>query len=60
MLKKIYLRMPLRPLIRFIYAYIFRLGLLDGMAGLYFCGLLAFYEFLIDAKAYEMKVSGQE
>ncbi len=60
MLKKIYLRMPLRPLIRFIYAYIFRLGFLDGMAGLYFCGLLAFYEFLIDAKAYEMKVSGQE
>ena len=52
--------MPLRPLIRFIYAYIFRLGFLDGMAGLYFCGLLAFYEFLIDAKAYEMKVSGQE
>jgi hypothetical protein len=30
------------------------------MAGLYFCGLLAFYEFLIDAKAYEMKVSGQD
>lgn len=44
-------------MIRFVYAYVFRLGFLDGVAGLYFCGLLAFYEFLIDAKAYEIKVN---
>lgn len=55
-LRKIYLRLPFRPFVRFVYAYFFRLGFLDGRAGLYFCGLLAFYEFLIDAKAYELKV----
>ena len=56
-LRKIYLRLPLRPMIRFVYAYVFRLGFLDGRAGLYFCGLLSFYEFLIDAKAYEQQVT---
>lgn len=59
-LRKIYLRLPFRPLIRFVYAYFVRLGFLDGRAGLYFCGLLAFYEFLIDAKAYEIEVNRSE
>jgi hypothetical protein len=45
--------MPLRPLIRFMYAYIVRGGFRDGRPGLIFCGLLAFYDFLIDAKRYE-------
>jgi len=57
MLRKIYMRLPLRPAVRFVYAYFVRLGFLDGRAGLYFCGLLSFYEFLIDAKAYEIKVT---
>jgi len=56
-LRKIYLRLPCRPLVRFLYAYVFRLGFLDGLAGFYFCGLLAFYEFLINAKAYEIRVN---
>ena len=54
-LRKVYLRLPFRPLIRFVYAYFVRLGFLDGLPGLYFCGLLAFYEFLINAKAFELK-----
>ncbi|MFM7130025.1 MAG: glycosyltransferase family 2 protein [bacterium] len=58
LLRKIYLRLPLRPLIRFVYAYFVRLGFLDGLPGLYFCGLLAFYEFLINAKAFELKTTG--
>lgn len=56
-LRKIYLRLPFRPLIRFVYAYFIRLGFLDGRAGVYFCGLLAFYEFLINAKAFEFQVN---
>jgi hypothetical protein len=56
MMRKVYLRLPFRPFIRFVYAYFFRLGFLDGLPGLYFCGLLAFYEFLINAKAYEQKL----
>lgn len=56
-LRKVYLRLPCRPLIRFFYAYFLRLGFRDGLPGLYFCGLLAFYEFLINAKAFELKTN---
>ncbi|MEW4570359.1 glycosyltransferase family 2 protein [Tautonia sp. JC769] len=55
-LKKVYLRLPMRPLIRFVYAYFFRLGFLDGRPGLVFCGLLSVYDFLCWAKVYERKV----
>ena len=56
-LKKIAWRLPLRPLARFLYAYVVRLGFLDGKPGLYFCGLLAFYDFLAMANRYEMKIA---
>lgn len=56
-LKKIALRLPLRPLARFIYAYFVRLGFLDGKPGFYFCGLLAFYDFLAVANHYELGVA---
>ncbi len=52
-LKKLYLRLPCRPVIRFLYAYVLRLGFLDGRPGLFFCLLLAFYDFLCDANRYE-------
>lgn len=58
-LKKFYLRLPLRPLIRFCYAYVFRMGFLDGRAGLIFCTLLGFYDFLCEAKVYERRVGGR-
>ena len=46
-------------MIRFVYAYVFRLGFLDGMPGLVFCTLLAFYDFLCWAKVYERRVAAQ-
>jgi hypothetical protein len=55
-LKKLYLRLPMRPLVRFLYAYIIRLGFLDGMPGLVFCTLLSFYDFLAWANVYEARV----
>ncbi len=55
-LKKIVLRLPLRPLIRFVYAYFLRLGFLDGKPGFTFCGLLAFYDFLAQANLYERRI----
>ena len=55
-LKKIAWRLPMRPLVRFIYAYILRLGFLDGKPGLVFCGLLAFYDFLASANRYEQQI----
>jgi glycosyltransferase involved in cell wall biosynthesis len=56
-LKKVYLRLPMRPVVRFLYAYVFRRGFLDGTAGLAFCTLLAFYDFLCWAKVYERKLA---
>ncbi len=60
MLKKIYLRLPFRPLVRFIYAYFVRLGFLDGRPGLYFCALLAFYDFLAEANLYEKRLKERD
>jgi hypothetical protein len=54
-LKKLSYRLPLRPLIVFVYLYIFRLGVLDGKAGFYFSRMRALYEFLIDAKVLETR-----
>ena len=55
-LKKIYLRLPMRFMMRFVYAYVLRLGFLDGMPGLVFCTLLSFYDFLAWANVYENRV----
>ena len=57
LLKKIAWRLPLRPLFRFVYAYVLRLGFLDGKPGLIFCGLLAFYDFLASANRYEQQLA---
>ena len=42
-------RLPGRPALRFLYAYIFRLGFFDGAPGLRFCLAMAAYERMIDA-----------
>ncbi len=53
-LKNISRRMPFRPTLRFLYAYVFRGGFLDGKAGYVFCRLLAIYEYLSVAKHTEL------
>ncbi len=55
-LKKLSLRLPMRPAFRFFYAYVIRLGFLDGRPGLVFCALLAFYDFLAAANLYEKRL----
>ncbi|MBA4039903.1 MAG: hypothetical protein C0468_06220 [Planctomyces sp.] len=40
-------RVPMQPLIRFIYMYFFRLGFLDGAAGWHLACLMASYEYMI-------------
>jgi glycosyltransferase involved in cell wall biosynthesis len=54
-LKEISRRLPFRPTLRFLYSYFWKLGILDGMAGLTFCRLLAIYEYLSVAKYKELK-----
>lgn len=52
-LKRVTLRMPFRPTMRFIYSYVIRQGFRDGRRGWVLCRLLAWYEFLIAAKTFE-------
>ncbi|RCJ33622.1 glycosyltransferase [Nostoc punctiforme NIES-2108] len=54
-LKDLSLRLPARPLLRFIYMYFILGGCLDGRAGVAWCTLQAFYEYLILLKVWEMK-----
>lgn len=55
---KVYQRLPpfIRALCYWIYAYILRLGFLDGIPGLIYYTLQRFwFRFLVDAKLYELK-----
>ncbi|HWN93618.1 MAG TPA: hypothetical protein VNT99_01185, partial [Methylomirabilota bacterium] len=56
-LKSLSQRLPFRPLLRFLYVYLWQRGFLDGREGYYFARLHAFYEFLSVAKTYELKKS---
>jgi glycosyltransferase involved in cell wall biosynthesis len=47
--------LPCRPLLRFLYVFIWQKGFLDGIEGYYFARLHAIYEFLIVAKTHELK-----
>jgi glycosyltransferase involved in cell wall biosynthesis len=54
-LKAISFRLPLRPTLRFLYMYFFRLGMLDGRAGFTYCRLLAIYEYMIVLRIMELR-----
>ncbi len=56
--KNLFFRLPLRPLIKFFYMYVIRLGIIDGLPGLIYCVLLAFYEHLIVVKTWERRRFG--
>lgn len=58
----VYRRIPLfvRPWLLWVYAYVLRLGFLDGLPGLIFHTLQKFwFRFLVDAKIYEAKRRGR-
>lgn len=48
-------RLPFRPLLRFLYVYVWQKGFLDGREGYLFARLHAMYEFLSVAKTYELR-----
>lgn len=54
-LKTIWVRLPFKPLLRFILFYILRLGFLDGRAGYIYGRLLSQYEYQIGVKLYELR-----
>jgi len=58
-LKELSFRLPCRPAFRFFYMYIWRLGFLDGRAGLDYCRLLSIYEQMIVFKMSEIRRRAQ-
>lgn len=54
-LKQLVYRLPMRPSIWFLYLYVFRMGFLDGAAGLAFSRMRASYETMIDMKVLELE-----
>ncbi len=51
-------RLPFRPLLRFLYIYVWQKGFLDGREGYYFARLHAMYEFLCVTKTRELRERG--
>lgn len=54
-LKRLSMRLPFRPLLRFLYVYVWQRGFLDGLPGYYFARMHGVYELLSVAKTYELK-----
>jgi hypothetical protein len=54
-LKELSFRLPLRPLVKFLYMYVLKLGFLDGRAGYTYCKLQAMYEYMIVVKMRELE-----
>ncbi len=57
-LKKIWVKLPFKPLLRFVLFYFIRLGFLDGKAGYIYGRLLSQYEYQIGVKLYELRQFG--
>lgn len=57
-LKKIWVRLPFKPLLRFILFYILQGGFLDGRAGYIYGRLLSQYEYQIGVKLFELRNCG--
>jgi len=58
-LKRLFFRLPGRPLIKFVYCYFWRRGFLDGRPGLRYATLQAVYEYRSDCRRAELRRRGQ-
>ena len=57
LLRRLWARAPARPLLRFIVWYVAKRGFLDGVNGLIYSVLMAWYELLIGLKLAELEAS---
>lgn len=57
-LKKVWVHLPLKPILRFVLFYIIQRGFLDGKAGYIYARLLSQYEYQIGVKLYELRSCG--
>ena len=53
--KKLFYKLPLRPLIKWLYMMFIRGAILDGKAGFHYAMMQSFYEYLIMLKSEEIK-----
>jgi glycosyltransferase involved in cell wall biosynthesis len=53
-LKDVFFKLPARPLVKFLYYYVWRRGFLDGRPGLTYSTLQAIYEYFISCKHREL------
>lgn len=51
-MKSVYCRMPARPLMVFLYLYLWRRGFLEGRSGYHYASLRMSYEVMIDVKCW--------
>jgi len=56
-LKRLFICLPFRPFLRFLYMYVWKRGFLDGKPGFIYCVLKAIQEFHISAKLYESRLA---
>jgi len=56
-LRRIWVRLPLRAPLRFLVWYILRRGFLDGREGFAFCVLMGYHEFTIGVKMRELELA---
>jgi len=54
-IKHIGFKMPIRPLVMFLYLYLIKGGFCEGRAALTHCLLRSIYEYMIDLKVKELK-----
>jgi len=54
-LKRLAAMLPGRPLIYFLYSYVWRRGFLDGKDGLVFCMMKALYQGMVEAKKHDIR-----
>lgn len=58
-LKTLSFRLPGRPILKFVYQYFLKLGMLDGAAGFHYCMLQSIYEYFIVLKVREIRAGSK-
>lgn len=54
-IKNLTLKLPFKPVLRFLYVLIFRMGVLDGMSGFRYAVLMGIYQYMIDLNIDEIR-----
>jgi hypothetical protein len=58
-MKRLAWRVPGRPLVFFLYNYVWRRGFLDGRAGFVFCYMKSLYYAMVEIKKFDIQCSGR-